>query len=163
MWAAKSVVDDKFMLMQQVVENWFDERSKLLVCVPRPGDVRFRVERRGERAAGRRRYDHAASSAMRYVHRSYGWQQCRARCHVFGESLHQWTQIGDEAVLPDCEANELAARAGVLVFEHTDFAVLARKEAVTEFFVEGGQYRAPPGKIGRWSRSHAAILTREKV
>ena len=48
------------MLMQQVTENWFDERSELLVRVPDPGDIGFRVERRGEQPARRRRYDHAS-------------------------------------------------------------------------------------------------------
>src|SRR4051794_25328183 len=56
-----------------------------------------------------------------------------------GETLDEWTEVGDEAVLTDGEVVELAARADVLVFEQTDFAVLAFENAIAEIFIEGSE------------------------
>src|SRR5260370_10998415 len=60
MWAARSVGDDESELMQQIVEDWFDERLELPICIADPGNIRFGVERRCDRAAGGRRYNHAS-------------------------------------------------------------------------------------------------------
>ena len=61
---------------------------------------------------------------------------------LFGKSLYEGAEIGDESVLADRETIELAAGARVLILEDTDFAVLARQYAVAKFLIKRRQHIA---------------------
>ena len=147
MWAAKSVGSDKSKLMQQVVEHWFDERLEMPICVPDPGDVGVRVEWRCERAAGWGRYNHAGLFGDQF-----GAQIVRMAAMAGGDAalcgkpLHKRAEVGDEAVLTGREAVKLAASTRILIFKNSNFAMLAREDAIAKFLIQRGQYITGTGE-----------------
>jgi hypothetical protein len=128
------------ILAQEIGEDWFDERADLGVRVANPCDVCFGIERRIDRFTARGRDDYAGPFGDEFGAEVVGMAaMAGGDATLRGETLDEWTQVGDEAVLTDGEVVELAPGADVLVFEEADFAVLAFENAVAEIFIEGSE------------------------
>src|SRR5262245_44800523 len=116
---AKSSAIDELILMQQILQDRFDERLNLPVRIADPGHVGLSIKRRRERTAGWRRHDHArfrCNQIRTQIVRMTTMPGCDSPLDC--EALHQRPQISHETVLPNRETIELTARRSVLIFKN---------------------------------------------
>ncbi len=118
-----------------------------MVGIAGPGDVGVGVEWAADRGAGGVGDDGAGFFGDEFRAQVVGVAaMADGRAASGDKRLDEWAKVGDEAVLAGGEVINLAAGAGVLVFEDGDFALIPRDDALAELFIERGEEIAATGE-----------------